>query len=136
MSRTAVRSDMAIGNYETLAVWQTSMLLVVETYRATSAMPPSERFGLTQQLRRAAISIPSNIAEGHARRSRRDYLRFVVIALGSLAELETQVVIASRLCYIHDDGRAALDALIERTAQLLRGVEKGLIRQLRDDDAG
>jgi four helix bundle protein len=125
---------MTIGNYSTLAVWQASMTLVVEIYRISSSLPPAERYGLTQQLRRAAISVPSNIAEGHSRRSRREYLRYVVMALGSLAEVETQVSIAARLAYLEPDASTAVQQLIDRCAQLLRALEKALIRQLREVD--
>src|SRR5512147_3193157 len=93
----ALPTPMPIGKYSELAVWQSSMSLVADIYRISTTMPTTERFGLVQQMRRAAISIPSNIAEGHVRHSRREYLRFVVVAMGSLAELETQILIAHRL---------------------------------------
>jgi four helix bundle protein len=120
---------MPIGKYSELAVWQTSMLLVADIYRASAIfLPVTERFGLTQQLRRAAISIPSNIAEGHARHSRREYLRFVVVAMGSLAELETQLLIANRLGYLPDASLHSLQVRADQAGRLLRGLEKALVR--------
>lgn len=86
-------------HHEKLTVWQDAMDLVEEVYRFTSVFPDTERFGLASQMQRASTSIPSNIAEGAARESRKDYLRFPVIARGSLVELETQVKIAQRLGY-------------------------------------
>ena len=89
-----------IKNYRDLTVWQKAMELVEMIYRLTSAFPKEELYGLTNQLRRSAVSIPSNIAEGHARKSRAEYLNFLSIAQGSRAEVETQVLIAVRLKYL------------------------------------
>ena len=83
--------------HERLDVWQDAMTLVEAIYRLTATFPDNERFGLVTQMRRACISIPSNIAEGAARRSTLDYVRFLSIARGSLAELDTQIQIATRL---------------------------------------
>ncbi|EIL96585.1 four helix bundle protein [Rhodanobacter thiooxydans] len=91
--------------HEDLSVWQQAMSLVEEVYVCSSTYPNDERFGLAAQLRRAAISVPSNIAEGAARRSTPEYLRFLSIARGSLSELDTQLQIADRLGY----GRVPLD---------------------------
>jgi len=84
-----------IKSYRDLQIWQEAVDLVELVYRASAAFPADERFGLTSQLRRSSVSIPSNIAEGHARPTTRDYLRFLGISLGSLAEMETQILIAS-----------------------------------------
>ncbi|HET9337933.1 MAG TPA: four helix bundle protein [Casimicrobiaceae bacterium] len=119
---------MTIGRYSELAAWQSSMSLVADVYRLTATMPVAEKFGLAQQLRRAAVSIPSNIAEGHARRSRREYLRFVVVAMGSLAELETQLLIANRLAYVTDSTLSSAQRRVDETGKLLRGLERRLIR--------
>ncbi|MGE8537506.1 four helix bundle protein [Chryseobacterium sp.] len=78
-----------MGNYKELIVWQKSVDLVTEIYTVTTAFPKEELYGLTSQIRRSSISIPSNIAEGHSRRSTSDYLQFLKIARGSSAELET-----------------------------------------------
>ena len=91
--------------HEDLSVWQQAMSLVEQVYACFSTYPHAERFGLTAQLRRAAISVPSNIAEGAARRSTPEYLRFLSIARGSLSELDTQLQIADRLGY----GQVPLD---------------------------
>lgn len=88
--------------YQKLLVWQEAMNLVVGVYRITERLPATERFGLCQQLRRAAVSIPSNIAEGAGRHSDKDFIRFLNIANGSLLEVETQLLIALQLQYIEE----------------------------------
>ncbi len=87
MGRQSVRS------YRELHVWQTAMALATEVYRLTQTFPPEERFGMTTQIRQAAISIAANIAEGYGRESLRDYVRFLRVAQGSLKELETHLLI-------------------------------------------
>lgn len=121
---------MSIESYRDLLVWQKAMDLVVEIYRLTKAFPPDERFGLTIQIRRVAVSIPSNIAEGHGRLHRADFLRFLSIARGSLTELETQLQIATRLGYL--DARQT-----EQSWDLVRHVGRalnGLIRSLNSEN--
>jgi len=83
-----------IRKYQQLIVWQKAMLLVSEIYRLTQGFPDNEKFGLTSQLRRAAVSVPSNIAEGSGRGSDKDFCRFLYQARGSLTEIETQLLIA------------------------------------------
>ena len=87
--------------YQKLNVWQQGMTLVTKVYSATSGFPDHEKFGLTSQMRRAAVSIPSNIAEGSSRGSDKDFNRFLNMALGSLCELETQIHISKRLGYLN-----------------------------------
>jgi four helix bundle protein len=94
---------MRLSSFRDLRVWQMAMDLVEETYGLTGAFPAHERYGLTSQMRRAAVSIPSNIAEGYARRHRGEYVQHLAISEGSLAELETQFEIASRLGYISSE---------------------------------
>lgn len=94
-----------------LEVWREALDLVEAVYRVTASFPPDERFGLTSQLRRAAVSVPSNIAEGSARRSRAELLHFLHMARGSLAEIETQLQISRRLRYLGED--EALDELLD-----------------------
>ena len=89
-----------VKGYRDLLVWGRAMDLVVEAYRLTEAFPREERYGLVQQVRRAAVSVPSNIAEGHGRDHLGDYLRQLSVANGSLMELETQVLIAGRMGYL------------------------------------
>ncbi|MFP5404572.1 MAG: four helix bundle protein, partial [Gammaproteobacteria bacterium] len=91
---------MEVFSYRDLSVWQLAMQLTEAIYAATRTFPQSELYALANQLQRAAVSIPSNIAEGHARNTTRDYLRFVSIAMGSLAEVETQLELATRLNYL------------------------------------
>ncbi|OGR07832.1 MAG: four helix bundle protein [Deltaproteobacteria bacterium RIFOXYD12_FULL_50_9] len=91
---------MTIKSYKDLVVWQKGMDLVEMVYQVTKSFPKEELYGLTNQIRRAVVSIPSNIAEGHARHSTAEYRNFLSIARGSLAEVETQLLIAERLKYI------------------------------------
>ena len=90
-------------NHKDLDVWKRSMDLVEEIYKTTSNFPSSERYGLTNQLRRASVSIPSNIAEGAVRTGDKELLYFINVAIGSIAEIETQLLIAVRLEYINED---------------------------------
>jgi len=89
-----------VGHHKDLVVWQLAIDLVARIYDATRALPREERFGLISQMRRAAVSIPANIAEGAARGSRADFARFILIARGSLAELETLLIVAERLEFL------------------------------------
>ena len=86
-------------DFRDLRVWQAAMELVEKVYQYTARLPPEERFGLVSQIRRAAVSVPSNIAEGNARTTRGEYVQFLGIARGSLAELETQLLLCPRLGY-------------------------------------
>jgi four helix bundle protein len=99
---------VAIQNYRELIVWRKGMDLVESVYRATIGFPREEIYGLTSQIRRAAVSIPSNIAEGQGRGATRDFLYFLSIAQGSLKEVETQVLIAERLAYVANQLSARL----------------------------
>lgn len=92
-----------MGNYMELIVWNKSVDLVTEIYSVTTIFPKEELYGLTSQIRRASISVPSNIAEGHSRRSTSDYLQFLKIARGSCAELETQLIISKNLSYLSSE---------------------------------
>ena len=89
----------AVKNFRELLVWQKGMALANEVYRLTNSFPPDERFGLIAQLRRAAVSVPSNIAEGQARQSTREFLQFLSHASGSIAEVETQLLLSVDLGY-------------------------------------
>ena len=89
-----------IKSHKDLEVWKISMDFVTDLYKLTKQFPPSELYGLTSQIKRAAVSIPSNIAEGAARKNTKEFIQFLHIALGSLAEIETQLEISSRLGYI------------------------------------
>jgi len=91
---------MPIESYRDLTVWQKAMILAKETYRITRPFPRDEIYGLTSQIRRAAVSIPSNIAEGWGRKSRRDFIRFLTIARGSATELESEILLSSEIGYL------------------------------------
>ncbi len=104
-------SVTGIKSYRDLLAWQKGMDLVVQCYRESSRLPTEERYGLRAQMRRSAVSIPSNIAEGWGRRSRREYLRFLRIAQGSIFELLTQVEIAQRLGFSGDWASIRMQAL-------------------------
>jgi four helix bundle protein len=92
-----------MATHEDLDVWKLSIDLVEQIYKLTKNFPPDEKFGLTSQLRRAAISVPSNIAEGAARKSDKENIQFLYISLGSLSEIETQLIITKRLDFYNTD---------------------------------
>jgi len=112
--------------YEQLVVWQRGIVFAREVYRATSRFPADERFGLVSQLRRAAVSVPSNIAEGHARHSTREYLRFLSNAQGSLAEVATQLHIARELGYCAGAELAPLLAEADELKRMLNAIRRSL----------
>lgn len=111
--------------HEDLVVWQKAMDLVLAVYRLTKVFPRSELYALTNQMRRAAVSIPSNIAEGHALKQTQAYIRHLAIASGSLAELETQLEIASRLGYLAPANRPVMRQANE-VGRMLAGLRKSL----------
>ncbi len=113
---------MVAKPHENLEVWKQAMSLVKSVYEMTSLFPVEERYGLSQQMRRAAVSIPSNIAEGAGRNGPREFLNFVGIARGSLAELETQMQLAVMLDFASSDHLAF--ELVEATRKLLTGLHK------------
>ena len=115
-------------HYKELIIWQKSIDLAVKVYRLTEKLPEEELYGLTNQIRRAAISIPSNIAEGNARASTRDYLRFLSIARGSNAEVETQLLICVRLEYLTQEDVEAILSLLNEIERMLNSM----IKKLRD----
>lgn len=117
---------MTIRNVNELLVWQRAMDLVVEVYRITKCFPGSEQFGLTSQICRAAVSVPSNIAEGNGRTSTKDYLRHLSIARGSLMEVQTQIEIAFRLDFID----AGTNRTISEQSIVVAKLLNGLIRSL------
>ena len=103
-----------------------AMQLTEHVYRATGTFPSKETYALANQLQRAAVSVPSNIAEGHARSSTKDYLRFISIAMGSLAELETQLELSARLDYIDQPKLGELLAIADQLGRMLQGLRKSL----------
>ena len=103
-----------------LLAWQEAIKLVKVTYTLTQAFPREEQFGLTAQMRRAAISVPSNIAEGAARYSTKEFSHFLILARGSLSELDTQLVIARELAYVVES--ADMEAVMDHVFRLLAGL--------------
>ena len=89
--------------FRDLLIWQKSMTLITKIYQSTNLFPKEEIFGLTSQIRRSAVSIPSNIAEGYGRESKQDFLRFLNISIGSLFELQTQLEIAKNISYLNEN---------------------------------
>ncbi|MCC6125445.1 MAG: four helix bundle protein [Pirellulales bacterium] len=121
---------MALQHYRELIVWQKAIALVEATYRATNDFPKTEIYALTNQIRRAAVSIPSNIAEGQGRNSTRDFLHFLSVAQGSLMELETQITIAERLGYFaNSQEKSLLDSTAE-VSRMLSGLRNSLNKKL------
>ena len=108
--------------------WQKVMLLVEEVYRTTKSFPKEEMYGLTQQLRRAAISVPSNIAEGHSRTGSREFAHRLSIAGGSLSEVETQMEIARRLGYITAEQLTCFEKIAAETGRIMQGLTNSLER--------
>lgn len=117
---------MSITTYRDLLVWQRAMDLVDAVYRLTRGFPREEVYGLTSQVRRAAVSVPSNIAEGHGRQTQRHFLHFLSIARGSIKELETQVLIAKRLGYVDEDQSTKVLELTDQVSRLTTGLMNSL----------
>jgi len=111
--------------YENLDVWRESMALVTKIYNLLQSFPNDERFALSDQIRRSAVSIPSNIAEGSTRNSRKEFIQFLYIALGSVCELETQLMIARNVGYIKE-----LTSILDHTTRIKKMLN-GLISSLK-----
>lgn len=118
--------NATIRSYRDLEIWKKSRILVTHIYKTTKTFPKEELYGLASQLRRAAISVPSNIAEGKSRRSTKEYMRFLDIAYGSISEVETQLYIAFDLGYITQE---MLDPFLENYAEIGRMLN-GLLTSL------
>ena len=117
-----------INTFRDLIAWQKAMAFVTEIYRITRTLPKEETYGMTSQMRRAAVSIPSNLAEGHAHRSRTEYGRFVQISIGSLHELDTQLEIAVNLGYLTPSSYAELQEKVRELERMLTSLHQKLIR--------
>jgi four helix bundle protein len=124
--------------HKDLNVWKKSMNLAVLIYRITNQFPKEESFGLTSQMRRAAVSIPSNIAEGHGRNSDKELIRFLFISLGSAAELETQILLSNKLDFLKEDSFNQLNELnnevIKMLVALIRSKNNGKLVNLNTDN--
>lgn len=119
----------AILSYRDLIAWQKSFDLVLNIYRCTQDFPEPETYGLVAQLRRAAVSIPSHIAEGHARLSTGEFRQFLGQAMGSLMEIETQILIAQSLGYLDAEGSTNLLHLTSEVGKILNGLLRSLTNQ-------
>lgn len=117
---------MSIKHYRDLIVWQKAMDLAEEIYRLTKFFPKDELYGLTSQIRRAAVSIPSNIAEGHSRQSTAEFRNFISIAQGSLAELETQLLLALRFRYLAPDQVTFTNQVCSEISKMLHALRTKL----------
>ncbi|CAN5778526.1 four helix bundle protein [soil metagenome] len=124
---------MEDGSYKNLIVWQKSIQLVKLIYQITQKFPSDEKFGLISQMRRAVVSIPSNIAEGQARRTTGDYIRFVSTSEGSLAELETQLIIAIELNFCGKGETEPLFSLMIEIRKMLNALRRSLLNKLNND---
>ena len=114
--------EKKIKSFKDLEIWKRSMALTKEIYQISEAFPKTEIYGLTNQLRRAAISIPSNIAEGHTRRYTKEFIQFLYVALGSLAEVETLLVLAVELKYVYEDKILPLQKEIEELGKMINAL--------------
>jgi four helix bundle protein len=117
---------MAIETYRDLEIWKKSIEVVKDIYKLTEKFPKQETYGLVSQMRRSAISIPSNVAEGFKRYHNKEYKQFLHITLGSCAELETQIIIAKELKYIQQNDEAALLEKLDHIGRMITNLLKKL----------
>jgi four helix bundle protein len=116
--------------YQDLKVWQLGIEIALEIYRATDSFPQREIYGLTSQLRRASVSIASNIAEGHTRGATKDLIRYLGIARGSVAELETQLLLSLRLDFLRQEPFDKLISMLDEESRMLSGLRRSLLRKI------
>lgn len=121
---------MSVQSYRDLEVWKVAMDLAAECYRATKTFPKDELFGMTSQIRRAAASIPANIAEGQGREHTKEFLNHLSIARGSLKELETHLLLCQRVALLKKTDLPALMTLCDRISQMLARLRQALERKL------
>jgi four helix bundle protein len=122
---------MIVNSYRDLKVWQKAMDLVIECYRLTQQFPKTETYGLSNQLQRAAVSVPANIAEGHGRESLKEYLYYLSIANGSLMELETHLLIAQRLNYLSEAEIQGALNIASEVGKMLSSLSRSLKTKLK-----
>jgi four helix bundle protein len=121
---------MTVRQYRELKVWQSAMDLAECCYQATKGFPKDELFGMTNQIRRAAASIPANIAEGQGRQHTKEFLNFLGIVRGSLAELETHVLLSHRVGLLKESNTESILALADEIGRMLSGLRRSLERRL------
>ena len=119
---TSGKGFILFENFDKLLVWQRAHSLVLKIYEVTNSFPKEEIWGLTSQIRRSAVSVPSNIVEGKARGSRKDFKRFLLIARGSLEEVKYQSLLAKELKYMNDEQYEEITVMIEDVGRLLGGM--------------
>ena len=119
MAENLENRDIKIQNFKDLRIWQESVKVVKDVYLLTKTFPKNEMYGLTSQMRRCAISIPSNIAEGFRRYHNKEYKQFLYISLGSCAELETQIIIARELAYIDENDKEEITKNIQYICRMI-----------------
>jgi four helix bundle protein len=120
--------------FRELVAWQRAMQLVTEVYRLTEQFPRKETYGLTSQIRRAAVSVASNIAEGQARHSHREFLRFLSIARGSIAEVQTQLLIAQNLSYVDTTQADSLITQASDVCRLVNALYSAIERRTKNEE--
>jgi len=125
--------ESRIRSYKDLDVWQSSMALAEDCYRATTEFPREEVYGMTAQIRRAAVSIPANIAEGYGRDQTGSFIQFLRIAQGSTRELETHLILSGRIGLLHREVRDKLLDECERISKMLRSLVRTLESRKRED---
>jgi four helix bundle protein len=119
-----------MDSYRELKVWQKSMDIAERIFCLTQDFPKQQQYGLASQIQRAAVSIPANVAEGHGRSTTREYLRFLSIARGSLAELETELLLAKRIGFVDPLETAAVLEELDEISRMLRGLQNAIKRKL------
>ena len=120
---------MKLNCYKDLLVWQEAMELVENCYRLTADFPRSEEFGLKSQMRRAAVAVASNIAEGHERQHTNEFVQMISVALGSLAELETQLEVSRRMKLISEEDVGMISSSCRKVGKMLNGLRKSLAQR-------
>jgi S23 ribosomal protein. len=119
-----------IESYKDLEAWRLAVQATKAVYRLSERFPTEERFGLISQIRRASVSIPSNIAEGWGRQSTQDYVRFLRMARGSIFEVETQIVLARELGFVADEQTTEADSILKDAGRVLAGLIRSIERKL------
>ena len=120
--------------HKDLDVWKKSVLLVTSIYEVTKTFPKDEIYGITNQIRRSAVSIPSNMAEGSARKGEKEFIQFLYISLGSMAELETQLIIANNLKYVKLNDYELMTGRLEEIRKMIIGLIKFVKNKIRSDE--
>lgn len=135
-SRGTARRAGSVRDFRDLTAWQKAMDLAETVYEVTKGFPQDERFGLSSQVRRAAVSVASNIAEGQGRSSCNEFLHFLSIARGSLCEMQTQILLASRLDYLDATACQVMLAQADEVGRLIRGLSRSVGKGAHPERAG